>query len=76
MIDGARELERRGFYRVPKENRVVVAKEITDDYLTVEDITDGTLWTLNRETFDEALGRERIIRVSPNWEPYGRPVEV
>lgn len=76
MIDGARDLERRGFYRVPKENRVVIVKELTDDYLTVEDPTDGTVWTLNRQTFEEELAAERIVRVTPNWEPYGRPVEV
>lgn len=68
------ELERRAFYMVPKENRVVVVKEIADDYLTVEDPSDGTVWTLNRATFEEALGRERVIRVEPNWRPADEPV--
>lgn len=70
-----RELRRRAFYLVPKENRVVVVKELSDHYLTVEDPTDGTVWTLRREPFEDELEKDRIVRVTPNWEPAGQPVE-
>jgi len=68
------EVELGGFYMM-ESGRVVRPTTITPEYLTLEDVADGTVWTVRRGPFEQHVAEGFVQRVRPNWEPF-EPVTV